>query len=125
MNEPLKVGFVGIGQMGLPLCTNLLRAGMTVTAFDTSEAALNTIVAGGEHITACADYVLADCPALNLCVLGEGEDTLLDIVGKTFAGEDPRTVDGVAFRQDGAVQRNPARARTKEPAVRKRNERSV
>ena len=38
------------------------------------------IVAGGEHITACSEYVLQDSPAIDLCVRGEGEETLLDIV---------------------------------------------
>ena len=53
------------------------------------------IVAGGEHITACADYVLQDCRAVDLCVLGEGEETLLEIVNATFAGEDPRSRSGL------------------------------
>src|SRR5262245_28548440 len=30
-------------------------------------------VAGGEHITALPDYSLRDCPALDVCVRGEGE----------------------------------------------------
>jgi len=31
-----KIGFVGLGRMGLPMMTNLLKAGYTVHAFDTS-----------------------------------------------------------------------------------------
>ncbi|MBI4561183.1 MAG: B12-binding domain-containing radical SAM protein [Candidatus Rokubacteria bacterium] len=69
------------------------------------------IIAGGEHITACPDYVLQDCPALDLCVSGEGEETLLDIVNTYFAGKDPRALNGVAFQKDGSVQLNPSRAR--------------
>ena len=30
----MKVGFVGLGIMGRPMCKNLLKAGLTVTAFD-------------------------------------------------------------------------------------------
>lgn len=69
------------------------------------------IVAGGEHITACPDYVLRDCPSLDLCVRGEGEETLLDLVTTYFAGKDVRALNGVAFRKDGSVQVNPPRAR--------------
>jgi 3-hydroxyisobutyrate dehydrogenase-like beta-hydroxyacid dehydrogenase len=43
----MHIGFVGIGQMGLPLCTNLLRAGFAVTAFDTNPAALEAITSAG------------------------------------------------------------------------------
>ena len=69
------------------------------------------IVGGGEHITACPDYALRDCPSLDLCVRGEGEETLLDLVGTHFAGKDPRSVAGVTFRRDGSVHLNPPRAR--------------
>lgn len=69
------------------------------------------IVAGGEHITACSEYVLQDSPAIDLCVRGEGEETLIDIVNTTFAGKDPRTLNGVVGRDNGSVRANPARAR--------------
>jgi len=72
------------------------------------------IVAGGEHVSACADYVLQDCPALDLCVIGEGDETLLDIVNTNFAGADPRTVDGIVFSENGTIRRNPARARIRD-----------
>lgn len=69
------------------------------------------IVAGGEHITACTDYVLEDCPAIDLCVRGEGEETMLAIADAYFAKEDPGMLDGVWCRRNGSIQRNPARAR--------------
>ena len=37
----MKVGFVGLGNMGGPMCGHLVRAGFEVTAFDISEAALD------------------------------------------------------------------------------------
>ena len=43
----MKIGFVGIGQMGLPLGTNLVRAGFDVTAFDTDASAIDAIEARG------------------------------------------------------------------------------
>jgi len=41
------VGFVGLGNMGGPMASNLLAAGHTVKAFDLSEAALDLAVAAG------------------------------------------------------------------------------
>lgn len=72
------------------------------------------IVAGGEHITACTNFVLEDCQALDLCVRGEGEETLLEIVEAVFDGKDPSTLNGVAHREHGAIQHNPARARIRD-----------
>jgi 3-hydroxyisobutyrate dehydrogenase-like beta-hydroxyacid dehydrogenase len=42
-----RVGFIGIGNMGLPMCTNLLKAGYTVVAFDRAKERLDTIVSRG------------------------------------------------------------------------------
>ena len=30
----MKIGFVGLGIMGRPMCKNLLKAGLTVAAYD-------------------------------------------------------------------------------------------
>ena len=37
-------------------------------------------VAGGEHITALPEYSLRDCPALDVCVRGEGEHPFYELV---------------------------------------------
>lgn len=50
MNEAkpaLRVGFIGIGNMGLPMCTNLLKAGYEVMAFDRVQDRLDEIVSRG------------------------------------------------------------------------------
>jgi anaerobic magnesium-protoporphyrin IX monomethyl ester cyclase len=72
------------------------------------------IVAGGEHITACTDYVLEDCQAIDLCVRGEGEETLLEIVETATAGNNPGGLEGVACLEDGAIRCNPPRARIRD-----------
>lgn len=48
----MKIGFVGIGQMGLPLCTNLVRAGFDVRVFDANPAALESISGKGATLSA-------------------------------------------------------------------------
>ncbi len=72
------------------------------------------IIVGGEHVTACTDYVLEDCKAIDLCVRGEGEETLLEIVKARVDGKDPGPLDGVAARENGEIRRNPARARIRD-----------
>lgn len=43
----MKVGFVGLGIMGKPMCKNILKAGYEVTAYDLNEAAVNEVAEAG------------------------------------------------------------------------------
>ncbi|MBX9791657.1 MAG: B12-binding domain-containing radical SAM protein [Pirellulales bacterium] len=68
------------------------------------------IVAGGEHITALPHFCLEDCPALDYCVLGEGEETLVELVNQLGDVDGLRSVPGVAYLQGGqCVQSAPRR----------------
>jgi hypothetical protein len=72
------------------------------------------IVAGGEHITALAEYSLRDCRDLDVCVLGEGEETLTELVR---AGSDRAAwheVPGLAFLSDEQFVRTGSRSRIRE-----------
>lgn len=40
MSKTLRIGFIGLGNMGGPMAANLAKAGFAVTAFDLSDAAL-------------------------------------------------------------------------------------
>lgn len=42
-----SIGFLGLGNMGAPMCRRLLAAGYAVTAFDLNESALASAVAAG------------------------------------------------------------------------------
>ncbi|GIO22151.1 2-hydroxy-3-oxopropionate reductase [Oceanobacillus sp. J11TS1] len=42
-----RVGFIGLGIMGMPMTRNLLKAGFQVTAFDLNQEAVKTIAAEG------------------------------------------------------------------------------
>ena len=51
-----RIGFIGLGNMGLPMALNLRKAGHSVTGFDVSAAAIEKLVAAGG---AAADGVKA------------------------------------------------------------------
>jgi len=69
------------------------------------------IVCGGEHATAVPDLCLADAPALRACALGEGEETVVDLVG-AFTGHKPLAeVPGIVFRGPDGTVRTAPRAR--------------
>lgn len=63
------------------------------------------IVAGGEHITALPEYSLASCPAIDYCVLGEGEQTLTDLLEALQSGQSPAEVNGLCLREEGNLLR--------------------
>ena len=42
-----QIGFIGLGNMGLPMAQNLIKAGHTVTGFDISSAASDRFAAAG------------------------------------------------------------------------------
>ncbi len=69
------------------------------------------IVVGGEHVTACADYVLMDCPEIDFVVRGEGEETFTDLLKALAKDEDPATIDGIAYRKNEKVFLNKPRKR--------------
>jgi len=61
------------------------------------------IVGGGEHITALPEFSLRDCPALDVCVRGEGEHTFYEIVESWAEGRDLSAVNGVGYLTDSGA----------------------
>ena len=78
----MKIGFIGLGIMGRPMCKNLLKAGLTVTAFDPFAAeALDDVVSCGAirgasnaDVAANSDVVITmvpNSPHVKAAVMGE------------------------------------------------------
>lgn len=55
-----EIGFIGLGNMGLPMAANLVKAGHVVTGFDTVAAALEKARAAGIAIAGTAAGAAAD-----------------------------------------------------------------
>ncbi len=70
-------------------------------------------VGGGEHITALTEYSLRDCPELDVCVRGEGEQAMFEICEARRAGADPSAVGGSAYLDESGtyVEVEPKRIR--------------
>ncbi len=69
------------------------------------------LVIGGEHVTAMPEFCLLTSAA-DVAVLGEGEDTLVELLAARRAGRPLAGVDGIAFR-DGGVAGGPTGAATR------------
>lgn len=72
------------------------------------------IIVGGEHVTAAWAHVLDTCAAVTACVLGEGEETLVEVVAKLDGGSGLQGVPGVACRGPGGLLQGPRRERIRE-----------
>ena len=55
-----KIGFIGLGNMGLPMAANLVQAGHAVTGFDLVEAARSAAAAMGVSIAPSARDAVAE-----------------------------------------------------------------
>lgn len=67
------------------------------------------IVMGGAHPTAVPATVLEESAATDVVVVGEGEDTVLELV-EAFEGNAPLDpIPGIAYREDGAIRTTPPR----------------
>lgn len=69
------------------------------------------IVAGGEHVSAAPELVLRECAGVRACVLGEGEETLVDLIEHLDQGRSLATVAGVVYRDGAEIRKTPRRAR--------------
>jgi len=81
MDQP-RIGFIGLGIMGKPMCANLLKAGYSLTVWNRSQPSIDTVVgygaAAGESpadVAAKSDVIITmvtDSPDVQKVVLGPG-----------------------------------------------------
>jgi len=62
-------------------------------------------VAGGPHASAIPEQTLRDCPSIDVAVIGEGEETLVELAEKGLSD----SVAGLLYRKDGAFVQTSAR----------------
>lgn len=76
----MQIGFIGLGQMGLPMASNLLRAGHELTLYNRSPAKAAPLLAMGARLAEtprdlaeqqCVVSMLADDDALGSVMFGE------------------------------------------------------
>ncbi|MBM4286972.1 MAG: B12-binding domain-containing radical SAM protein [Deltaproteobacteria bacterium] len=71
-----------------------------------------TVVLGGIHASVMPHYIAENySDYFDYVVVGEGEDTMLDLVAHLENGRDPAAVPGVFLKQNNEVVSTPSRAR--------------
>ncbi|WP_373356257.1 sulfolactaldehyde 3-reductase [Pseudoroseicyclus sp. CXY001] len=89
----MKIGFVGLGTMGLPMALNLVRGGHDVAGFDLSQAALDTLAeAGGRAATSAADAATGSALTITMLPRAEHVETAVFGPGGILEGAAPDTI---------------------------------
>lgn len=73
-----------------------------------------TIIAGGEHVNAAPDYCLKQAPELDFIVFGEGEETIVELVGAIANKTDTSLLEGIAYKNENHIVSNYKRKRKKD-----------
>jgi 3-hydroxyisobutyrate dehydrogenase len=60
----MKIGFIGLGNMGLPMAFNLLKAGHEVIGFDLVKSQLDAFAAAGGAVAPNANAIAKDAELL-------------------------------------------------------------
>ena len=107
----MKVGFIGLGRMGLPMATRLLDAGHALTVFNRSQGAVQKLVARGARAATSPAEVAREVDVLFTCLLTpeQSEQIFLGDNGAIHgarAGQvfvDTATIDPMTTRRIAAV----------------------
>ena len=102
----MKIGFVGLGNMGSPMALNLLKAGHALRVFDLNAEAVRTLVdAGAEHAVSPkaaaegAEYVITMLPAAaHVRSVLTGDDGILAGIANGTTIVDSSTIDPASVK---------------------------
>ena len=79
-----KIGFIGLGNMGLPMALNLIKAGNTVTGFDLSADALKKLGEAGGKTASDAKTAVRDAEVV-VTMLPAGQHVRVRSISATTA----------------------------------------
>ena len=77
----MKVGFIGLGHMGLPMAANLLAGGYEVVVFNRTASKADELVAGGAERARSPAELAAACDLIMACLLSP------DVCEQIFLGD--------------------------------------
>ncbi len=69
----MKIGFIGVGNIGAPIAGQLLAAGHTLVVHDLRRAAATALIDGGAQWTASPRVLAAACDVVATCLPGPAE----------------------------------------------------
>src|SRR5450631_188725 len=106
----MKIGFIGLGRMGLPMAQRLLDAGHALTVYNRSQGAVQKLVAQGAKAGASPQDVAQQVEVLITCLLTPAQSVSIFLGDKgaihgAHSGQifiDTATVDPMTTRRIAA-----------------------
>ncbi len=96
--------------LGLSCTTSTFLDGVRIAKQAKSILPDIRVVFGGAHVSALKERILKDFPVIDFTVVGEGEETLAELIEKS--GENPSSVTGIIYREsDGEIRFTGRRAK--------------
>ena len=96
--------------VGITMATcSVGRAAALAAALKRSDAGLK-IIAGGCHVSSLPAETMEAFPQFDIGVIGEGEETAVELLKALGSGGDPGAVNGIIYRKDGRLITTPPRA---------------
>ena len=77
----MKIGFIGLGIMGKPMCRNLMKAGHELIVYDLVEDAVRELVAEGAARGADSAWIASHCETM-ITMLPDSPDVKAAVLGK-------------------------------------------
>ena len=102
--DAIRPAIVGISQW-----THNRHASLALARLVRRTLPASTIIMGGAHATFCFQEILRPGSPVDIVVMGEGEETLRELVACHAEGRDWHHTTGIAFRQGAEVRINPHR----------------
>jgi radical SAM superfamily enzyme YgiQ (UPF0313 family) len=68
-----------------------------------------TVVVGGPHPSGIKEQIFEECPEIDIVVVGEGEQSMLQLVGAIAGGGDLSDVKGIIYRKNKTIVHNEPR----------------
>ncbi|TAL27284.1 MAG: radical SAM protein [Nitrospirae bacterium] len=62
-----------------------------------------TVIVGGPHVSALPEQTLRDSQNIDISVIGEGDETIVDILGALHRNADLKNIAGIAYRDNGQI----------------------
>lgn len=100
------------GIIGISVKTSTARESGRLAELLSSSYHDACIIAGGPHVTLCAEDFLSEYPEFDFGLLGEADESIVQLVNSIDSDLALKEVPGLAYRSNGAVIVNPRNAPT-------------
>ena len=91
-----RVGWIGLGKMGLPMAHNLAKAGISINAYNRSRDKTDALATSYENVTA-VDNPAAAAQGADIVISMTSDDTVLEAVATGPGGVIETAAEGLVF----------------------------